>query len=129
MAARVFLALSALVWLPYGIYCFFAPHSLADAAGVVYSSPTGSTELRAMYGGLQAGIGLLAGLGVFRASLRRPALVALAFLTGGLVTTRLLGAALDGGVSSYTATAIVFELTSVVLASALAFRSAARETL
>jgi hypothetical protein len=125
MAARVFLGLSALVWLPYGIYCFLVPHSLADAAGVVSSSPTGSTELRAMYGGLQVGIGLLAGIGVVRASLRRPALVALAFLTGGLVTTRLFGAALDGGVSSYTATAVAFELTSVVFASALVLRSTA----
>jgi hypothetical protein len=125
MAARIFLGLSALVWLPYGIYCFLVPTSLAEAAGVAFTSPTGSTELRAMYGGLQAGIGLLAGLGAVRDSLRRPALVALAFLTGGLVTTRLLGATLDGGFSSYTNSAVVFELTSVVVATWLLSRSTA----
>jgi hypothetical protein len=60
MAARIFLAFSALLWLPYGVYCFFDPGFLAGAAGVVSQSPTASTELRAMYGGLQTAIGALA---------------------------------------------------------------------
>jgi hypothetical protein len=33
--ARVFLAVSALVWLPYGIFCFLQPGYLAEAAGEV----------------------------------------------------------------------------------------------
>ena len=125
MGTRVFLGLSALLWLPYGLYCFFAPASLADAAGVAFQSPTGSTELRAMYGGLQAALGLLAGLAVLRGGLVRPALVALAFLTAGLASTRLLGAAWDGGFSSYTMMGLGFEITSAVVATALLSRSAA----
>jgi hypothetical protein len=125
MAARVFLALSALLWLPYGIYCFFVPGSLAEAAGVGFATPTGSTELRAMYGGLQTGLGLLAGLAVMRLSLVRPALIALAFLAGGLATARLLGVALDGSLSSYTLMGLGFELTTVAVAGALALRSPA----
>jgi hypothetical protein len=50
--ARAFLVCSVLVWLPYGIYCFLVPGALADYAGVVGATATGSTELRAMYGGL-----------------------------------------------------------------------------
>ena len=50
MAARIFLALSALVWLLYGLYCLLVPGSLAEAAGVAATTPTGTTELRAMYG-------------------------------------------------------------------------------
>lgn len=123
MAPRVFLVVSALIWLPYGIYCFLAPGSLAAAAGVTATSATGTTELRAMYGGLQAALGLLAGLAVFRASLVRPALLALAFLTGGLATARLLGVALDGGLSSYTAMGLGFELATVAIASALVRRA------
>ena len=57
MATRIFLLLSALLWLPYGIYCWLHPSALAEAAGVAFQSPTGSTELRAMYGGLQAALG------------------------------------------------------------------------
>jgi hypothetical protein len=123
MAERIFLGLSALVWLPYGLWCLLDPAQLSGTAGVVFQSATGSTELRAMYGGLQAGLGLLAGLAVFRASLVRPALIALVFLTGGLATARLLGVALDGGFSSYTAMGLGFELATVAVASALARRA------
>ena len=124
MAARVFLGLSALLWLPYGVYCFLAPGSLADAAGVAYHSQTGATELRAMYGGLQAALGLLAGLAVVRDGLRRSALVALAFLAGGLATARAAGVVLDGDLSSYTAVGLGFEVTTVFLATVLALRTA-----
>lgn len=123
MATRVFLGLSALLWFPYGLYCLFVPGSLAEAAGVVAQTPTGTTELRAMYGGLQAGLGLLAGFAVFRASLVRPALIALVFLTGGLASARLLGVALDGGFSSYTAMGLGFELATVAVASWLLRRA------
>jgi hypothetical protein len=57
MAARIFLGLSALIWLPYGLLCFFQPAGLAESAGVTFTNATGATELRAMYGGLQAAIG------------------------------------------------------------------------
>jgi hypothetical protein len=125
MATRIFLFLSALLWLPYGLYCFAQPGSLAEAAGVVFQSPTGSTELRAMYGGLQAALGALAGLAALRPTLVRPALLAIAFLTAGLGSARLLGVALDGGVSSYTAMGLGFEFTSAAIALLLLRRSAA----
>jgi hypothetical protein len=125
MATRIFLVLSALLWLPYGVYCFAQPGSLAEAAGVAFQSPTGSTELRAMYGGLQIAIGALAGLAAWRAALARSALLAIAFLTAGLGSARLLGVALDGGLSSYTAMGLGFEFTSSAVAIALLSRSEA----
>jgi hypothetical protein len=123
MAASIFLALSALLWFVYGVYCFAAPASLAEAAGVVSQSATGSTELRAMYGGLQAAIGLLAGGGALRISLQRPALVALGFLAAGLFASRLAGLAIDGGFTSYTGMALAFESVSAATAFALLGRA------
>jgi len=119
MATRIFLLLSALLWLPYGIYCWLHPSVLAEAAGVAFQSPTGSTELRAMYGGLQAALGVLAALGALRLAWVRPALVAIAFATTGLGSARLFGTLLDGGLSSYTTMALGFEFTSAVVALAL----------
>jgi hypothetical protein len=116
MGPQIFLVLEALVWLPYGLYCLFAPAYLADAAGVRFLTPTGSTELRAMYGGLQAAIGALALSGVGRAALRRPALITIAFLCTGLGSSRLLGVILDRGLSGYTVAGLVFEGLSAVLA-------------
>ena len=58
MAATVFLAIQALVFIPYGLYCLIQPEALAGAAGVAANSLTGEIELRTMYGGLQTAIGI-----------------------------------------------------------------------
>lgn len=112
---RIFLAANVVLWLPYGLYCLAVPGSLAEAAGVTATTATGTTELRAMYGGLQAAIGLLALAAVLRRDLERTALTALAFLAGGLFTARLCGAFADGGLSGYTVGALVLESTLTVL--------------
>lgn len=116
MIARIFLALSGLIWLPYGLYCFVAPGYLADAAGIASTTATGNIELRAMYGGLQAGIGALALAGALRPAWRRSVLFAGCFLFGGLAVTRSLAAIGTGEVSPYTAFGLVFEWTSTLLA-------------
>lgn len=112
---RLFLAANVVLWLPYGLYCLAQPGFLADTAGVTATTPTGTTELRAMYGGLQAAIGLLALMAVLRASLQRTALTALVFLVGGLFSARLCGAFADGGLSGYTVGALLLESTLTVL--------------
>lgn len=110
MGARIFLAAMAIVWLPYGLYCFLDPGMLRGMAGIVATTPTAMTELRAMYGGLQSAIGVLSLLATIRTSLERPALVMLAALLPGLAAARLLGVVLDGSWSSYTAMGLAFEI-------------------
>ncbi|MEO8601874.1 MAG: DUF4345 domain-containing protein [bacterium] len=122
--SRLFLGLSALVWFLYGLYCFLAPGSLAGGAGVAAITPTGTTELRAMYGGLQMALGILAGLGATRADMTRPALIALGMVTAGLGSTRLLGACVDGGWSAYTLMGLVIEFGSATWARQLLRRQA-----
>jgi hypothetical protein len=116
---RTLLFLLGVAFLPYGLYCFAFPGFLADAAGVAATTPTGTVEIRAMYGGLQAGFGAL-----LRAAARDPrltlaGLAATAFVMPGLATTRLLAAILDGELSMYTAGALVFEIASSVFAVTL----------
>jgi hypothetical protein len=122
MAVKVFLGVSVVVWLPYGLFCFVQPSFLGEVAGVVAHSATATTELRAMYGGLQAGIGVLCLIALLRVRFVRPALLALAFLCAGLFTARLAGLAVDGSISGYTAGGLVFELLSSGLAVALLLR-------
>ena len=127
-AARIFLGISALVWLPYGIFCFFVPSYLGEAAGVVSQSPTASTELRAMYGGLQVAIGSLAALALVRPAFVAPALLMLAFLCTGLALGRLGGTVFDGGVTAYTIVGLGFEIISSALAILLLSRLPAWRT-
>ena len=116
MGPQIFLGLSALLWLPYGIFCLLQPSFLEGAAGIAATTATGTVELRAMYGGLQAALGVLCALGCASATWRGHALVALGFLTAGLGLARLAGLAAGGGLSSYTAMALVLEFASAGLA-------------
>lgn len=117
--ARIFLVFSALIWLPYGIYCFFVPSALAESAGVITTSSTGLTELRAMYGGLQVAIGALAIAGLVRASVAPSALLAIGFLCAGLFSARILGVLMDGDMGVYTGGALLFEVLGLALAFTL----------
>ena len=112
MFERGVLIVSALIWLPYGLYCFAQPSMLGDAAGLVATTPTATTEIRAMYGGLQAAMGGLALAAVFRERLIPGVLLTLVFLTGGLAATRVAGLIMDGSMSEYTVGGLAFELLS-----------------
>jgi hypothetical protein len=113
---RVFLGIQTLIWLPYGIFCFFRPEFLHTAAGIALGSATASTEVRAMYGGLQAAIGAMTLAGLLRTDLTRTALLVLAFLVTGLATTRFAGLLLDGGLSAYTMAGLAFETVTAGIA-------------
>jgi len=125
MATRIFLGLTALLWIPYGLYCFFQPGALADAAGVAFTSPTGATDLRATYGGLTAALGTLALLGALRSDWARHALVTLGTACAGFGVARLLGTALDGGVGAYTIQALLLEFVTLACVLWLLRRPAA----
>jgi len=118
-AARIFLALCAVLWLPYGWMCLVNPGSLAKAAGVVATSATGTVELRAMYGGLQAAVGALALVGALRPALAPHALLALGALSAGLGIARLGSAVLAGAFESYTLGALALEWTMLIAVLAL----------
>ncbi len=107
---RWFFLAETLVWLPYGIYLLLAPGALGEIAAISAASPTGTTELRAMYGGLQAALGVLCATALGLEGMRNPALTTLLFLATGLATARLYGLSADGGLSVYTGFAIVFEI-------------------
>lgn len=125
---RIFLGINVLVWLPYGIFCFFQPGYLNEAAGLAIASTTASTEVRAMYGGLQASIGCFALAALVRPQLARSALLTIAFLSCGLAFGRLGGMLADGGISAYTGGAIGFEILLACSSFYLLSRDAADAT-
>lgn len=123
MGGRIFLGLFGLVAMSFGIICFVDPGFLDAFAGVAATSTTGTVELRAMYGGMQMALGVLAFLGAFLPAFTRTALLATAMLCAGLGSSRLLGAIAASEVSSYTRGGLVFELGSTAIAVLLLRRS------
>jgi hypothetical protein len=123
-AIQIYLMISVLIWLPYGLYCLFVPEYLDAAAGVIGATPTGTTEVRAMYGGLQASIGVMCAAALARTEVARSAMLAIAFLTSGLFLARLVGFLLDGSASDYTNGVLVFESSYALITIYLLRRSA-----
>ena len=123
MAAKIFLGISGLVFAGYGLACLASPTIVADATGMQLATGTASVEVRAMYGGLQTAIGLLALLGVARDALRAPILLCLGVLFFGLASGRLVGIAVDPDPGSYNFGALAYEAVSAAIALALLSRS------
>jgi hypothetical protein len=120
--ALIFLAAMATSRCPFGLYCFSIRRPCGPWPGS-WPTPDGCTELRAMSGGLPSAIGVLVLLATVRPGLVRPAVTTLAFLLPGLAAARLLGLALDGSWSAYTASGLAFEIAGSVLALALVRRA------
>ncbi|MET0985549.1 MAG: DUF4345 domain-containing protein [Steroidobacteraceae bacterium] len=116
---KAFLIITGVLWLGYGIYLLIAPQELAGIAGVTATSTTGTVELRAMYGGLQAAVGVLALWAGVSAAWRTQGLTALLFLYGGMGLARLASAAVTQEFSTYVIGALCFELPSAWIAWAL----------
>jgi hypothetical protein len=102
----LFFALNGLVWLPWGIICLFAPQAWSGQVipGMEVfdlASATARTEVRAMYGGLQMAIGLLALIAIFRPRHRDTALLFYVLALGGLALSRMYGLVLENSESIF----------------------------
>ncbi|MEE2674579.1 MAG: DUF4345 family protein [Myxococcota bacterium] len=125
MATKVFLGLNALLFIGYGLACLASPSLVAESTGMVLTSGVASTEVRAMYGGLQTAIGLLALLGILRPGTQAAVLLALGFLFVGLASGRMLGILIDPEPGIYNIGAVAFEALFGVFAVMLLSRTAA----
>jgi Flp pilus assembly protein TadB len=95
-APRLILALAALAFLGFGIAFLVSPAAMGALVELDLTSATARTEVRAMYGGLEIGLGV--GLLTLLFRHRQVALglrVALAAFVG-LAAGRLYGLAVDG---------------------------------
>lgn len=115
---RVYLAVAGLVFLGSGAFTFFDPHAMGAALGIAPVDGSGVTEIRATYGGLVVGCGLLALSGLFSVRMAAAALAGILFGGGGLVFTRIVTEVFFGapGVSLNQGVVIVFELALIGLA-------------
>lgn len=88
--------MDASFYLAFGIAFLFWPGPLAQLSGIALDAPSGFTDIRATYGGLEVGTGMFL---IYCASAKyriRIGLIACLFSLCGFGGARLLGIILDG---------------------------------
>jgi hypothetical protein len=89
------LAAGALAFAAFGAALLVAP-SLLGTVDLAPPNATAASDLRAVYGGIELGVGAFLGLCAARPAWRTPGLTAMALALGGAAVGRLLGLTLDG---------------------------------
>lgn len=121
---QLFLLVTGVSFLLIGLNTFHDPLAAMAPVELAINTVSALNELRANYGGLQIGIGLLLLAGVLRPTLARPALLAQALIVGGLACGRLISIALDGLPNSFVQSLVVLESVIALTSLALYCRSA-----
>lgn len=106
---RAFLWFNLVMSVFFGGLYLFDPSIMAEPMGVTSTSPAGTNDLRATYGGFQLGVGVFLWWCLRDASRHGAGLVGLAAVIGGLGACRAIGLAVDG-VSGTMLGATLFEL-------------------
>jgi len=115
--ARWALALSAAVFAAAGALFLAAPGVLA-LAGIGLAGATADGDVRAVYGGLELGLGIFFAGAVARPAWHRPALLAAALAFGGLAAGRLLSGLVVGPPEPLGLTLLAAEVAGLALALA-----------
>lgn len=112
--ARILLGLNGILFLAYGLVCLFVPTLPADYAEMILPGATAATEVSAMYGGLQAGVGGLLCWSAMRPERVTQGLIVLVVLLGSLAIGRTYGL-VTNGFTAYNVGAVTYEATVAVL--------------
>ena len=110
------LMLAGMGFLGFGVWLIVDPVGGLATVGIAARNPAGLIELRALYGGLELGLGAFFLLCAARPDWQRPGLWAVLLGNGGIGLTRLAGIALSGVFTPFFAAALVWELGFAVLA-------------
>ncbi|MBH1969626.1 DUF4345 domain-containing protein [Moraxellaceae bacterium AER2_44_116] len=113
---QLFLLLSGLGFILIGVNTFRDPIAAMAGVELGVQSINALNEVRANYGGMQMGIGLLLISAALMTWLTRPALLALSLVTGGLVIGRLMSVMIDGMPNSTVQALLGLEFFTTVIA-------------
>lgn len=107
----------ALVFLGYGMGFVFVPEPLLRA--VVGEVPVASSawiDMRATYGGLSLGVGLLLAVLSIRTETLRTGTLGVLFLMAGMAGGRIVGMVVDGSPNGYMMLYLLLEIVTAALA-------------
>lgn len=127
VVTKPFLLLCGITFIVIGFNTFRDPVAAMALVELNISSVSALNEMRANYGGMQIGIGLLLLAGFRQPSLAAPALLAQSLIVGGLVMGRLISILMDGAPNAFILGLLALEAFTVVV-SLLLFLQQRRAT-
>ena len=120
---RVFLLLGAAVLAAYAVAFLLSPARLGRLVGLAFEDANAFVEIRAFYGGLEAGLAAFLAWAALRPAHARSALWLFAFAFGAAGAARLWGIAEFGATGPSQPAVAVIELAGAAAALLLAGRS------
>ena len=116
MIGKGILGLSSLLFIGYGLACFYDPSIATSNAGLVMEGSSAFAEIGAMYGGLQMGFGLFCLIAVINSNYYRAGILALFIVIGFVGVTRLISQIVGSDEwTSYTVGALIYELATMII--------------
>jgi Domain of unknown function (DUF4345) len=115
--SKAALAVAAAGFAGFGVACLARPRQMLSCVDIKPSSPIGTTELRAMYGGMELGLGAFFLMAMSKPEWVRPALAAQALGLGGLAAARLASVLHDRPRGALMKSLVVAEASAAALAA------------
>ncbi len=117
--AKIFISFIALVLVGFGVGSLLWTEALTGAAGISAVNPTGVSELRAFYGGLEIGLGVSLAAAVAGRWSIKTALMLVAVIFGCVGLVRIVSAISLGDTSTWTLVGAGFEVFACAIACLL----------
>jgi hypothetical protein len=127
--SRLALVTAAAGFTGFGAACLVRPKSMLERVDVRARSAKGHTELRAMYGGLELGLGAFFAAAAAKPEWMRPALLAQALGLGAMAGSRLAGIVRDRPAGSLMKALVAAELATAALGLVALAKPPREETL
>ncbi len=121
-AARFVLWTLAVVFIGFGVVALIQPSAMTGPPGLDASAPGAVTEVRALYGGLQIGLGAFLIWAALDPSRWPLALLAYGFVIGAVGDCRFIGLLIDGNWTGFHLFALGFEWVTAGIALLLWWR-------
>ncbi len=117
----VVLVLAALGFAVFGVQWLIGPSAMAGPLGIVLTNGDATSDARAVYGGMELGLGLFLGISALSPARRNQGLLAATLVMGGLGSARLFGILVAHGVSGATMQLLTTDLFGTALCAAAFF--------
>ncbi len=117
--AQLFLMLAALLFAGFGLASLFQPERIAGMVGIRPSTTAGRSEIRAVYGGLELGLGAFLVYCALDAQRLELGLLLVVLTYGAAAVGRMIGIALDRPVEAVTRRILVAEVAFAIVGSVL----------